>query len=110
MSDVAGVNPYEAMSAAEQAEEMAEAMIYLGIDFETVAEDLHGAVSTYVSPGMEDYEIDTFEHIRIVANNSIGLALNVQGANIDIVDTDHENADTYQEALDALDFQINDLI
>lgn len=109
MSNGTGVNPYEAMSAAETAEEMSEAMVYLGVDFEAAIEDLRSAVSKHVSPGLDDYELDTFEHIRAVARNGIALALNVQGADIEIVDTDHENAESYQEGLDALDIQINDI-
>lgn len=109
MSAGTGVNPYEAMSAADKAEEMSESMVYLGVNFETAIEDLRGAVSTHVSPGLDEYELDTFEHIRTVANNGIALAMNVQGADIEILDADHENAESYQEGLEALDIRINDV-
>lgn len=109
MSDSTGVNPYEAMSEAQRAEEMSEAMVYLGVDFEAAIEDLRGAVSEHVSPGLNDYEADTFEHIRSIARNGISLAVNVQGADIEIVDSDHENADSYRDALDVLDIQINEI-
>ncbi|WP_431870466.1 hypothetical protein [Nocardiopsis eucommiae] len=109
MSTEAGVNPYESMPAAERAEEMSEAMVYLGIDFQTTIDDLRGVVSPEVVPGLNDYEVDTFQHIRSVADNGIALALNVQGATIDIVDTDHENAEAYQEGLEALNLKINDI-
>lgn len=109
MSSGTGVNPYESMSEAEKAEEMSEAMVYLGVDFETAIEDLRGVVSAHVTAGLDDYETDTFQHIRTVANNGITLALDVEGATIEIVDTDNENAEEYKDALDALDLKINDI-
>lgn len=109
MSNETGVNPYESMPEALKAEEMSEAMVYLGINFQEAIESLRGSVSPEVVPGLNDYEIDTFQHIRAVADNGISLALNVQGATIRIVDTDHENAEAYQEGLDALDIKINDI-
>ncbi|WP_431870318.1 hypothetical protein [Nocardiopsis eucommiae] len=107
MSDEAGVNPFASLSKAELAEEMSEAMVYLGVDFETAVDDLRGVVSRHVTAGLGDFETDTFQHIRSVADHGIGLAMNVQGATIEIVDTDHENAEAYQEGLEALDLQIN---
>ncbi|NYJ34040.1 hypothetical protein [Nocardiopsis aegyptia] len=95
------------MSEATQAEEMAEAMVYLGVDFEAAVADLRGAVSSHVSPGLDDYEANSFEHIRAVATSGIALAQNVQGADLSITDADHESADEFQEGLDALDIQIN---
>lgn len=109
MSTEAGVNPYESMPAAQRAEEMSEAMVYLGVDFQTAIEDLRRVVSPEVVPGLNDYEVDTFQHIRAVADNGIALALNVQGATINIIDTDHENSEAYQDGLDALNLKINDI-
>ncbi|MFD6949487.1 hypothetical protein A6A08_05125 [Nocardiopsis sp. TSRI0078] len=109
MSAGTGVNPYEAMSEADKAEEMSESMVYLGIDFEAAVEDLRGAVSSHVAAGLDDYEVATFEHIQAVARNGIALAVNVQGADIEILDTDHENSESYQEGLEALDIRINDV-
>ncbi|NYH55753.1 hypothetical protein HNR06_005342 [Nocardiopsis arvandica] len=107
MTNEAGVNPVEAMSEAQEAEALAEAMVFLGTDFEAAVEGLVGAVSEHVTGGLEDYEIDTVTHIRRVAENGISLAQNVQGADLAITDTDHENAEEYQEGLEALDIQIN---
>nr|WP_218909781.1 hypothetical protein [Nocardiopsis sinuspersici] len=95
------------MSEAQEAEALAEAMVFLGTDFEAAVEGLVGAVSEHVTGGLEDYEIDTVTHIRRVAENGISLAQNVQGADLAITDTDHENAEEYQEGLEALDIQIN---
>lgn len=102
-----GVNPVDAMSEAQEAEALAEAMVYLGTGFETAVEDLRAAVSKHVTGGLDDYEVDTMTRIRRVAENGINLAQNVQGADLAIADTDHENADEYQEGLDALGIQIN---
>ncbi|MEU3026022.1 hypothetical protein ACFW3Z_13880 [Nocardiopsis alba] len=107
MSGEAGVNPIEAMSEAEQAEALAEAMVFLGRDLELITAELRSAVSEYVSPAVGDYEDETILHLGQVAQNGIDLAQNVQGADLAIVDTDHENAEKYQEGLDALDIQIN---
>ncbi|WP_116243839.1 hypothetical protein [Nocardiopsis sp. FIRDI 009] len=102
-----GVNPVEAMSEAEQAEALSEAMVYLGTDLEAITSELRSAVSEHVSPGVSDFEDTTLEHISRVAQNGINLAQNVQGADLAITDTDHENAEEYQEGLEALDIQIN---
>jgi hypothetical protein len=95
------------MSEATLAEEMAEAMVYLGVEFEAAVEGLRGAVSSHVSPGLDDYEVDSFEHLRAVAASGIALAQNVQGADLSITDADHESAEEFQEGLEALDIQIN---
>ncbi|WP_017570681.1 hypothetical protein [Nocardiopsis halotolerans] len=107
MTSGTGVNPTEAMSEAQEAEALAEAMVFLGTDFEAAIEGLVGAVSEHVTGGLDDYELDTMTHIRRVAENGINLAQNVQGADLAIADTDSENADEYQEGLEALDIQIN---
>ncbi|MFJ9556915.1 hypothetical protein ACIRPH_24155 [Nocardiopsis sp. NPDC101807] len=107
MSSGTGVNPVEAMSEAEEAEALAEAMVFLGTDFEAAVEGLVSAVSEHVSPGLADYELDAMEHIRRVAQNGINLAQNVQGADLAITDSDHESAERYQEGLEALDIRIN---
>jgi 2-keto-3-deoxy-6-phosphogluconate aldolase len=107
MSSEAGVNPVEAMSEAEQAEALAEAMVYLGVDLEEITSTLTDAVSQYVSPAIGDYGSDTLEHLGRVARNGVNLAQNVQGADLAIVDADHESADEFQEGMDALDIQIN---
>jgi division protein CdvB (Snf7/Vps24/ESCRT-III family) len=102
-----GVNPVDAMSQAQEAEALAEAMVFLGTDFEAAVEGLTGAVSEHVSGGLDDYGLDTMERIRGVARNGINLAQNVQGADLAITDTDHENAEEYREGLESLDIQIN---
>jgi hypothetical protein len=107
VSSGTGVNPVEAMSEAEEAEALAEAMVFLGTDVEAAVEGLAAAVSEHVSSGLADYELDTMEHIRRVAQNGINLARNVQGADLAITDSDHESAEEYQEGLEALDIQIN---
>ncbi|ASU56927.1 MULTISPECIES: hypothetical protein [Nocardiopsis] len=107
MSGSTGVNPVDAMSEAQEAEALAEAMVFLGTDFEAAVEGLTGAVSEHVTGGLDDYDLDTMEHIRRVAQNGINLAQNVQGADLAITDTDHENAEEYQEGLESLDIRIN---
>ncbi|QVJ00965.1 hypothetical protein KGD82_21925 [Nocardiopsis eucommiae] len=107
MSGEAGVNPVEAMSEAEQAEALAEAMVFLGRDLELITSDLRAAVSEHVSPAIGDYEEETVLHLGQVAQNGINLAQNIQGADLAIADTDHENAEEFQEGLEALDIQIN---
>jgi division protein CdvB (Snf7/Vps24/ESCRT-III family) len=107
VSNEAGVNPVEAMSESQEAEALAEAMVFLGTDFEAAVEGLAAAVSEHVAGALDDYGLDTMTHIRRVAENGINLAQNVQGADLAIADTDHENAEEYQEGLEALDLQIN---
>ncbi|WP_082166824.1 hypothetical protein [Nocardiopsis sp. RV163] len=107
MSGSIGVNPVDAMSEAQEAEALAEAMVFLGTDFEAAVEGLTAAVSEHVTGGLDDYGLDTMEHIRRAAQNGIDLAQNVQGADLAITDTDHENAEEYQEGLESLDIQIN---
>lgn len=107
MPDDTGVNPIEAMNEAQEAEALSEAMVFLGVDFEAAVETLKDAVSEHVTGGLDDYELDTMDHIRKVAQNGIALAVNVQGADLAITDTDHESADEFQDGLEALDIQIN---
>lgn len=107
MSAESGVNPLEAMNEAEAAEALAEAMVFLGVDFENASESLRAAVSTHVTLGLDTFEGDTHGHIKRVAQNGVNLAQNVQSADLAIVDTDHENAEAYQEGLEALDIKIN---
>ena len=42
-----------------------------------------------------------------MAQNEINLAQRVQGAKLEIVDADHENAEEYADALEELDIVIN---
>ncbi|WP_116246072.1 hypothetical protein [Nocardiopsis sp. FIRDI 009] len=102
----AGGNPYDSMSAASKAEAMVEELVYLGLDFQNAIEEMSGAASTYVSSGLDDYSLQTVENISAVVENGIALASNVEGANISILDTDHESAEEVREGLDALDIEL----
>jgi hypothetical protein len=62
-------------------------------DLEEITSALTDAVSQYVSPAVDDYGSDTLEHLGRVARNGVNLAQNVQGADLAIVDADHESAD-----------------
>jgi hypothetical protein len=73
VSGPTGVNPVDAMSEAQEAEALAEAMVFLGTDFEAAVEGLTGAVSEHVAGGLDDYDLDTMEHIRRVAQNGVNL-------------------------------------
>lgn len=108
MRDEVGVNAIQAMTEAQEAEALAEAMTFLGVDLEAAVEDLRAAASSHVSGGLDDYEADTHSVVSTVAQNGIALAENIQGADLEIVDADHENADEYRDALDNLNIVIND--
>ena len=107
MYDEVGVNPIQAMSKAEQAEALSEAMLLLGTDLEEIASTLVSAVSEHVSPAVSDYEADTLEHIDRVSRNGMILAQEVQGAVSTVVTTDAESAELYQGSMNALDIRIN---
>ena len=103
----AGSNPYDSMSEASKAEAMVESIVYLGVDFEGVVEELNSSVSIYVKPGLGDFSERMMENLSLVVESGISLAQNVEGANLAILDTDHESAEQVSEGLSALDIPIN---
>lgn len=107
MSSEAGVNPVEAMNEAEQAEELAIRSASAAPELEALMENLTPAVSSYVSPGLSSLDIKLFDNISQLAQNSVNLAQDVQGADLEIAAADHENAEEFREGTDILDIPIN---
>ncbi len=102
-----GVNPIEAMNQAEQAEELAIRTTSAAPALENITDELKEAVSSYVVSGLWGFETKTFDNISQLAQNSINLAENIQGADLQIAATDHESSDEFQEGLDLLDIPVN---
>lgn len=107
MSTPIGVNPISAMNEAEQAEELAIRTTAAAPVLEGIADDLKPAVSSYVASGLSGFEIKTFDNISQLAQNSVNLAEDVQGADLEIAATDHESSDEFREGLDVLDIPVN---
>lgn len=107
MSTPTGVNPIEAMNEAEQAEELAIRTISAAPTLEDITEDLKGAVSSYVVSGLWGYETTTFDNISQLAQNSVNLAQDVQGADLQIAATDHDASEEFRDGLDLLDIPVN---
>jgi hypothetical protein len=107
VSSSTGVNPIEAMNEAEQAEELAIRTIAAAPELQGIVEDLKGAVSSYVVSGLWGYEIKTFDNISQLAQNSVNLAQDVQGADLEIAATDHEASDDFRDGVDLLDIPVN---
>lgn len=107
MPDAVGVNPIEAMNEAEQAEELAFRTTTSAPEFETIMEDLKLAVSSFVVSGLTSLGIKTFENISRLAQNSVNLAEDIQGADLEMVANDHENSEGFREGAELLDIQIN---
>ena len=107
MSTSTGVNPIEAMNEAEQAEELAIRTTSAAPALEDITDELKEAVSSYVASGVESFEIKTFDNISQLAHNSVNLAQDVQGADLEIAATDHEASDEFRDGLDLLDIPVN---
>ncbi|MFE1099910.1 hypothetical protein ACFW4K_05270 [Nocardiopsis alba] len=107
MSSSAGVNPVEAMNEAEQAEELAIRTTAAAPTLEDIADELKGAVSSYVTSGVSGFEIKVFDNISRLAQNSVNLAQDVQGADLQIAATDHDASDEFRDGLDLLDIPVN---
>ncbi|HLS00891.1 MAG TPA: hypothetical protein VK054_02760 [Beutenbergiaceae bacterium] len=107
MSDAVGVNPIEAMSEAEQAEELAVRTISAAPELEGIIEDLESAVSSFVVPGLTSFNIKMFDNISQLAQNSVNLAEDIQSADLEIVASDHDSADEFREGVELLDLTIN---
>lgn len=95
------------MNEAEQAEELAIRSIAAAPEFEEIMDELRPAVSTYVFTGLSNFSVETSDNISQLAQNSVNLAEDVQGANLEISATDHESADELREGVDMLDIKIN---
>lgn len=107
MSTSTGVNPIEAMNEAEQAEELAIRTTSAAPILEDITDELKGAVSSYVVSGVWGFETKTFSNISQLAQNSVNLAQDVQGADLRIAATDHDSSDEFRDGLDLLDIPIN---
>jgi hypothetical protein len=102
-----GVNPVSAMNEAEQAEELAIRTTAAAPILEQITGDLTSAVSSYVAGGLFSFETKTFDNICQLAQNSVNLAQDVQGADLEIAATDHESSDEFRDGLGLLDIPIN---
>ncbi|WP_232831908.1 hypothetical protein [Nocardiopsis sp. FIRDI 009] len=102
-----GVNPIEAMNEAEQAEELAIRSVSAAPMLEEIIDDLKPVVSSYVVSGLYGFDNRMYVNISQLAQNSVSLAQNVQGADLVIEATDHESADEFHEGLDLLDIPVN---
>ncbi|MFE6307450.1 hypothetical protein [Nocardiopsis sp. NPDC057823] len=107
MSTPIGVNPVTAMSKADQAEELAIRTTAAAPALEGIIEDLQPAVSSYVTSGLFSFDTKMFDNISQLAQNSINLAENIKGADLEIAATDHDSAEEFQEGLGLLDITIN---
>ncbi|MFE1168706.1 hypothetical protein [Nocardiopsis sp. NPDC058789] len=102
-----GVNPVTAMNEAEQAEELAIRTTAAAPQLETITDELKPAVSSYVVSGLFSFEMKTFENMSQLAQNSVNLAQDVQGADLGIAVTDHESSEEFHEGAELLDIPIN---
>ena len=107
MSTSTGVNPIEAMNQAEQAEELAIRTTSAAPAFEATTDERKEVVSSYVVSGLWGYETTTFDNISQLAHNSVNLAQDVQGADLQIAATDHDASGEFRDGLDLLDIPVN---
>ena len=92
-------SPYESMSKAAKAEEMVTELLDLGTEFRGLIDDLSDAASTHVSSALREYEELTVDALSAVVDSGINLASDVEGANLSILESDHESADQVDAAL-----------
>lgn len=97
--EVGSESPYESMSEAAKAEEMVEQLIFLGSDFRGAMDDMREAASKYVSASLSEYEESTVDALSLVVDSGINLASDVEGANLEILDSDSASAEEVDAAL-----------
>lgn len=91
---IIGVNHSEAVAAAGNAEEMAEAMATLPSGFSVIMDNLYDAAWEVQIP-LVDFDVEARRLISIAAENAENLARDTSGSADEIVHTDEEAADEY---------------